>query len=186
MLAIVALAAGLLLAGVNRLTTEPIRNTKKKVKLAAIKKVLPECDNDPVEDSLTITTNKTKWTFYVALQDGEYTGAAFQTFSGKGYGGRINMMVGVNSNDAIQAIAILTHAETPGLGAKIEDPAFKNQFRGKDLRKTKWKVKKDKGDIDHITAATISSRAVVDAVRKGVNVYLANKTNIINRIEKAQ
>ncbi len=181
-LALVTLIAGLLLAGVNRLTTDPIKRTKKKVRLEAIKKVLPECDNDPIEDKVTIKKDGREWTFYVALQKDSYAGAAFQTSSQKGYGGKIELMVGVNNKNELQAIAILTQAETPGLGAKIEEPAFKKQFAGRDIKETRWKVKKDGGDIDQITAATISSRAVVDAVEKGLKVYLEAKNRILKKM----
>ncbi len=181
-LALVTLVAGLLLAGVNQLTKEPIEKTRKRVRLAAIKKVLPPCDNDPIEDKVTIRKGGQEWTFYAALQQGAYAGAAFQTSSQKGYGGKIDIMVGINDDNKVQAIAILTHAETPGLGAKIEEPAFKKQFAGKDIEETNWKVRKDGGDIDQITAATISSRAVSDAVEKGVNVYLEEKKLILSKL----
>lgn len=177
-LVIVALAAGLLLAGVNRLTRKPIEYTKKRIQLEAIKKVLPICDNDPAQDKIVIKHNKKDFIFYRATKDGKYVGTAFQASSQKGYAGKINLMVGVNAKDQIQSIAILGHSETPGLGAKIEEDKFKGQFNEKKLTKTRWSVKKDGGDIDQITAATISSRAVVDAIKNGIDVYLTNREKI--------
>ena len=89
-------------------------------------------------------------------------------------------MFGFDAQGKSIGIAILEQKETPGLGANIDTPGFRDRLAGQDLQQTNWRVKKDGGDIDHITAATISSRAVTDAVREALEAYLANREAIEN------
>lgn len=170
--------AGALLAGVSMITKEPIDAAARQETLQAVKKVLPRHTNAPDAETVTIKAVDRTWTFLIARRNGTYVGTAFETISSQGYGGNIAVMVGINTNDAVEAIEILRQKETPGLGAKIGEPKFKDTFAGLLLRGTRWAVRKDNGDIDQITAATISSRAVVDAVKKGVDVYLAHAQTI--------
>jgi electron transport complex protein RnfG len=177
-LTVICVAAGALLAWINQVTQAPIASAAREEKVAAIKKVLPACDNSPDADSVTVKSGGRDWTFYVARQSGRYVGAAFEATTAAGYGGTIRVMVGIAADGTSQGLEVLEHKETPGLGAKITEPAFKNQFKGRDLVKTTWGVRKDQGDIDEITAATISSRAVVEAVKEGLDVYLEHKDTI--------
>jgi Na+-translocating ferredoxin:NAD+ oxidoreductase subunit G len=177
-LTVICLAAGLLLAWVNHLTAQPIEETERRVKMAAIRKVLPPFDNEPDQNIFAAEWNKERWTFYVGRKTNTYAGAAFETRSKKGYGGSITLIAGVNAEGALQAIEILQQKETPGLGAKIQDKAFTSQFRGKSIARTRWALKQDQGDIDSITAATISSRAVVEAVKTGLDAYLEHEERI--------
>jgi len=177
-LTVICLISGLLLAWVNGITAEPIRKAAEKEKLDALKEVLPACDNSPNEDTHVVEIDGTAWNFYVARSGGTFAGAAFESSSMQGYGGEIKIMVGIDSNSKVSGIAILSQKETPGLGAKIDTPDFKGMFAGLDVASTKWSVKKDGGDIDHITAATISSRAVVDAVTSGLKIYKDNEQAI--------
>ena len=87
-------------------------------------------------------------------------------------------MVGVTADKSLCAIDVLKAKETPGLGAKIDAPEFKEQFNGKGIEATKWAVTKDQGDIHAVTAATISSRAVVAAVSQGLDVLKKNLDTI--------
>lgn len=177
-LTVICLVAGLLLAWVNDLTAEPIKQVEKAKKMKAIKKVLPAYDNDPYAETFNVEEAGKKWTFFVARKNNKFVGSAFEVSSSKGYGGKIKIIVGVNATENIQAIEILEHKETPGLGAKIEDNEFKTRFANRSIKKTRWTVKKDQGDIDEITAATISSRAVVEAVKKGLDVYIKHEDKI--------
>ena len=179
-LTVICLAAGALLAWVNQVTAGPIAAAARAEKVAAIKEVLPACDNRPDEDSVNIAVDGKTWTFYVAKQAGAFVGAAFEVSSNAGYGGTIRVMVGVTADDTTQGLEVLAHKETPGLGAKIEEDAFKAQFKGRNIATTTWSVRKDQGDINEITAATISSRAVVIAVKQGLDVYTAHKLQITN------
>ena len=81
-------------------------------------------------------------------------------------------MVGFNSEGIINNTAVLEHKETPGLGTKMKEPKFKDQFMGIDPGNFDLKVKKDGGDVDAITAATISSRAYSEAVDMAYQTYL--------------
>jgi len=171
-LTLICLVAGMLLAWVNSLTAEPIRRAEKKDKLAAIEKVLSEFDNQPSANTFAVEEKAKMWTFSVARLNDKFAGAAFEATSSKGYGGDIVLMVGVDADAKVHAIEILKHKETPGLGARITGNTFKDLFAGRSIRKTQWRVKKDRGQIAEITAATISSRAVVEAVKAGLDVYL--------------
>jgi electron transport complex protein RnfG len=108
---------------------------------------------------------------YPAKENGKLVGSAIRSFSKNGYGGLIWIMVGLEPDGKIKDVAVVEHKETPGLGSKMSDPSFKNQFMDLDPSKTSLEVKKDGGDIDAITAATISSRAFCDAVQMAVNSY---------------
>jgi len=167
----ICVAAGLLLAWVNELTAEPIAEAQRAERIKAIRAVLPAYDNEPDTDTYTAEEDGRPWMFYIGRTQGRFTGAAFETSSDKGYSGTITVMAGVNADGRVHAIRILSHKETPGLGAKIHEPEFTRQFAGRDLRSTGWAVRKDGGEIDQITAATISSRAVVQAVHRGLQVY---------------
>ncbi|NQT94763.1 MAG: RnfABCDGE type electron transport complex subunit G, partial [Lentisphaerae bacterium] len=177
-LTVICLVAGLLLAWVNDLTAGPIAAAAREEKMAAIRNVLPPCDNDPDADKKVIAGDEHEWTFYVAREEGRYVGAAFEAVSKEGYGGTIRIMVGVTADGNVNGMAVLAHKETPGLGAKIKGDEFRQQFSNWSIRKTRWSVKKDGGDIQAITAATISSRAVAAAMRKGLEVYTAHEEAI--------
>ena len=174
-LTVICAGAGALLAWVNEKTAGPIEETERAVKLDAIKKVLPACDNDPGADVIELTHAEADWTFHVARQGATFVGAAFEVSSMKGYGGLIRVMVGVTADGKLNAIKILEQKETPGLGAKIESDEFRGQFAGRSIADTNWAVKKDKGDVVEITAATISSRAVTEAIKQGLDVFVANQ-----------
>lgn len=177
-LCVISLVAGLLLAFVNRLTAEPIAQARRAAKLEAIAAVLPSYDNRPDETVCTVSESGQPWAFYIATQEGRYVGCAVESVSSKGYGGNIGVMVGVRADNTLGSIRILEHKETPGLGSNISQPSFLSHFKGRDLAETVWRVTKDKGDIDAVTAATISSRAVLEAVQQAVDVYLAHESDI--------
>jgi len=102
---------------------------------------------------------------YSVLKGNETIGYAFKA-AGKGYGGDISILVGIGDDFAVTGIEILSHQETPGLGAKIVDPSFQGQFVG--LSADEIALSRNGGKVDAITGATISSSAVVDTVRKGL------------------
>ena len=173
-LTVICLAAGFMLAWVNMLTAEQIAKAEMGEKLEALRAVLPEYDNVPSSNTCTIEEDGNTWVFYVARNGNDFVGAAFETTSSEGYGGDITVMVGVTAQKHLCAIDVLKAKETPGLGAKIDEPVFKNQFADKAIETTTWAVTKDQGDIHAITAATISSRAVVTAVDQGLDVFTEN------------
>lgn len=177
-LTLICLVAGLLLAWVNDLTAGPIAAAAREEKMAAVRNVLPACDNDPDADKQVVAVDEREWTFYIGRKQEQYVGSAFEVESKNGYGGTIRLMVGVTADGIVNGMAVLAHKETPGLGAKIGGDAFRKQFRGLSVRKTRWAVTKDGGDIQAITAATISSRAVAGAMKDGLAVYEAHVKEI--------
>lgn len=181
-LTLICLISGSLLAAVHSATKDAIAKAAMAEKLDAIKQVLPTKEGGEFDvKQLDIVDNDQTWTFYVARDQGKFVGAAVESSSDKGYSGEIKIMVGINAKNNVQAIAIVAQSETPGLGARMVEPSFKDQFKNKNINTTKWAVKKDQGDIDQITAATISSRAVVDAVKAGIDVFIKHKAEIINK-----
>lgn len=177
-LGVICVLAGGLLATIDQVTKGPIEQALRAEKLRAMKKVLPPYDNDPMTCIYVAQEDGKAWTNYVARKDGKFVGAAFESSSDQGYSGTIRILVGVTPINTIQGLEILWQVETPGLGARITEPAFLDQFKEKNIETTKWKVKKDSGDIDAITGATISPRAVLNALRAGLEVYIKNQKKI--------
>ena len=103
---------------------------------------------------------------YIATKGNDTVGYALETYTDKGFSGHFTVMVGFNTKGEIVNTNVLEHKETPGLGSKMTDDKFKSQFNGKDPEKFKLMVKKDQGDVDAITASTITSRAFCDALTR--------------------
>lgn len=186
-LTIVTAIAAVSLAKVFDLTKDAIAESKRQETLKAIKTVLPPYDNEPDKDTVELVSGKDKkgndikTRFYLGKKDGKILGAAFKTSTMEGYSGLIEIMVGVDPSGIVTAIEIISHAETPGLGNRIETPAFKDNYKGKSLDNAKWLVRKDGGDFDQFTGATISPRAVTRAVRDGLKFFAANSDKIIHQ-----
>jgi electron transport complex protein RnfG len=183
-LTVIAAGAALLLAMVYSVTKEPIAQQRRLVTLNALKSVLPPADNSPDQDTVSLVTGKdksgndTETIFYRGRKGEEVSGIAFRVVAPDGYSGNIFVMVGIDPAGNVSGIEILQHAETPGLGALVEDDWWKDQFKGKGLDNADWRVKKDGGEFMEITAATITPRAIVGAIRKGLEFYKAHKDEI--------
>ncbi|MCM1318801.1 MAG: RnfABCDGE type electron transport complex subunit G [Muribaculaceae bacterium] len=183
-LGIVCIVAAALLAGMYIITKEPIAQTEQKNRVEAIRRVAPQMDNDPVADAVEVTTpSGTKCTVYPAYLNGKFNGAAVSTFTMAGFGGEIQIMAGFNANGTVKDYQVLSHAETPGLGSKMQewfrDPTGARSVIGKSPAQISFYVVKDKaqhGEIDGITAATISSRAFLGALREAFDAYTQVKT----------
>ncbi|GAB4268370.1 MAG: electron transport complex subunit RsxG [Deferrisomatales bacterium] len=163
------------LARVHRMTEGPIREAKRQELLRAVRAVLPAFDNAPDAEAVAVD----EVTYYPGRKGGRLTGVAFPVASPEGYAGTIEALVGVDPDGRVSGVVVLSHAETPGLGAKITDPGFLAQFRGKDLAGAKWAVKKDGGDFDQITGATISPRALVQALRRGLERFERARDRVV-------
>jgi electron transport complex protein RnfG len=178
----ICIASAIALAKIYDLTKGPIAHQKRLEVLRAIKTVLPAYDNEPDTDTVKISMGigkeEEQRIFYRGRKDGRLIGVAFKVTSHEGYGGDIEVMVGIVPNGTIHGVEILSHLETPGLGAKIVEMRFKDRFKERDLSNTTWAVKKDAGDIDVITGATISSRAVTKAIKEGLEFYRDQEANI--------
>lgn len=169
-LTMISLVASALLGIVYQMTKAPIELSVLNKKLAAIKQVVPEFTNNPNDDMYRLPTGEgDSLDIYPAKKDGNIVGYAVNTYSKKGFSGNINLMAGFKSDGTIINITVLEQKETPGLGTKMTEPAFKNQFNDKLPAEFRMKVKKDGGSVDAITAATISSRAFCDAIQRAYN-----------------
>ena len=180
---IITLVASAALGGLYEATKEPIAAAKLAKKLKAIKEVVPTFDNNPSDDVYKVGINeKDTLEFYPAKMDGKLVGTAVKTFTKKGFSGYVWLMVGFTPDGTINNYSVLEHKETPGLGSKMgawfkqTDPAkAKASILHKNPGASKFIVSKDGGDIDAITAATISSRAFLDAVQTAYNEYMKNQ-----------
>jgi electron transport complex protein RnfG len=178
-LTLISAGAGLLLSGVYALTHKKILAERRKFELKSIKKGVPSYKNEPDKEKLLI---EGKYVCYIARdQKGEIVGIAIPMTSSNGYSGEIKILVGITPIGKVSGVEILKHAETPGLGAKIEEKKFRAQFLGKSLSGFKWKVRKEGGEVDEITGATISSRAVTEAIENALKVFERNKDKILKR-----
>lgn len=173
-LLVICVAAGAALALVKNATDAPIRQARNAQQENAIKEVLPEFDElqtekkalekPSVQSRLHKQAGADSLVLYHAFKNGEPVGTAVETFTDKGFGGEIRLMVGFLTDGSICRSRVLSHTETPGLGSKMTEPAFYRQFEGKHPDRFRLQVKKDGGDVQAITAATISSRAYCDAL----------------------
>lgn len=168
---------GLLLA-VMQLTHEDIAEAERAKMLSTLQEVLPQSyyDNDPLSDTKQVTNlaalgSSEPVTVYRARLKNQPAGVILQTIAPDGYSGNIYILIGVLANGKVSGVRVIKHKETPGLGDKIElkKSPWITGFDGKQLtpaNDTTWHVKKDGGQFDQFTGATITPRAVVKAVRK--------------------
>ena len=165
---VVTLVAAGLLGSVYALTKEPIRLAELKAKNEAIQVVVPGFDNEPSQEVEKLYVDGDTLYFYTARKGEEFLGTAVETFTREGFSGEFKLMVGFKPDGSIIDIAVIKHAETPGLGDKMERDKsdFNVQFIGKHPESFNMAVKKDRGDVDAITASTITSRAYCDAVQR--------------------
>jgi len=171
-LTLIAMGASVALGYVYEYTKEPIEVSNLNRKLDAIRQVVPEFNNNPSGEMFKLPSEEgDSLEIYPSRMDGKINGYAIRTYSDKGYSGRILMMVGFNPEGSLKNISVLDQKETPGLGAKMTEQKFREQFNGKDPESFTLKVRKDGGQVDAITAATISSRAFCDAVSKAYKTF---------------
>lgn len=175
-LTIICVVAGALLGGVNRLTAEPIALAKAAALETAIKKVTPEFDNSPTQDAYTAElSDGTSLLIYPARKNGKDVGVAVESYTMNGFSGEIRLIVGFDTDGRILNYSILQHSETPGLGSKMDEwfktDKNKQNILGRSLANGNLKVSKDGGDVDAITASTITSRAFLEAINRAYSAY---------------
>ncbi|MCX6328159.1 MAG: RnfABCDGE type electron transport complex subunit G [Bacteroidia bacterium] len=169
-LTLISLGASACLGFVYELTKEPIALSVLNKKLDAIRQVVPEFTNNPNEEMYRLPTGEgDSLDIYPAKKDGQIVGYAVSTYSKTAFSGNISLMAGFKPDGTILNIKVLEQKETPGLGTKMTEHGFKDQFNNKNPAQFHLKVKKDGGQVDAITAATISSRAFCDAVQRAYN-----------------
>lgn len=164
-LTVICFISGAVLSFVNILTSEKILQAQESIKKEAIKEIF----NFKISQIKSFKRERYEY-FEVYADNNVLSGIAVISFTNKGYGGKISVLVGIDMECRISDYRVLSHSETPGLGDKISDANFKSQFKGKGMMGFVWKVKKDGGDVQAITAATISSRAITEALFNALNI----------------
>ena len=174
-----SVVAGALLGWVNSVTAEPIAQANAKALSDAIAVVIPGFDNNPAESPETVEIDGATYKVYKATKGGEFIGAAVES-SANGFGGALTVLVGFDKEGNIIDYSLLSHAETPGLGSKAADwfkKGGKGDITGKNPGEQPLVVNKDGGQIDAITASTITTRAFLLAVN---NAYAAYKNQKVD------
>lgn len=177
-LGIITIIAAALLAGVYSLTEKPIKEAALNKQIEAISAVTPEFNNDPVAEAIDIIPDgeETPVKVFPAKKDGNLVGAAVESYSSKGFSGDIKLIYGFDIDGNITGYEVMSHAETPGLGAKMGEwfrsPEGKRNVIGLNPATSNMTVTKDGGDVDAITAATITSRAYLDALTRAHKAFV--------------
>lgn len=175
----------ILLLVIRAITAPVIAEAEKQNLLNTFNEVLPATlyDNNPLENTtlirdevaLQLLGSKEPVLVYRALKQQQPAGVIFTTTAPNGYSGNIHLLVAVLANGQVSGVRVLKHAETPGLGDKIEvnKSDWILDFNGRQLKAKSeaiWAVKKDNGEFDQFTGATITPRAVVNAVKNALTV----------------
>jgi electron transport complex protein RnfG len=161
-LGLVCLLCSAILGGAYVITKEPIEKAAAEKTNRAISQVLPH---------FTATEYKEEGRYYKAVDDSVLVGYAIES-TVVGFGGNLTLMVGVTPDGVVYNTSVLSQSETPGLGAKCStDEKFMNQWKGFNPAVKKLSVRKDGGDVDAITASTITSRAYTLAVENALKVF---------------
>ena len=173
----ISLLAALALTGVYALTKGPIEQGQREKKEKALQAVLPEYEGS-VRDTVIIDADNEEIPVHLAIgKNGELCGAGIETYTKKAFAGRFDLMVGFDAEGTIVNTEVIKAGETPGLGDKInkDKSDFAMQFNHQNPAEFQLVVKKDGGDVDAITAATISSRAYCDAVQRAYDIFMKIK-----------
>lgn len=164
-LTLVCLICSAVLGVAYAVTLEPVKAAQVAKTNKAIAQVLPEFADDNVTEQ-SVTVEGVEYTYY-------HPSSGYAVISVvNGFGGALSVMVGITEDGKVYNTSVISHSETPGLGAKCQsDEGFLGQFRGLDPASARLAVTKDGGDIDAITASTITSRAYTLAVANAVKVF---------------
>ena len=186
-----ALLAAILLGFADLATRGVIQQRLQEDLQASLEQVVPAelHDNNLLADSVLIASADAKLgaeqtEVYLAKKQGEVTAACFKFVAPDGYAGPISLVMGIDRNGEILGVRVIAHVETPGLGDKIEISKSKwvLSFNGKSLNNLtveQWAVKKDGGAFDQFSGATITPRKVVQAIRRGLEFYLAHQAELL-------
>jgi|WetSurMetagenome_2_1015567.scaffolds.fasta_scaffold63901_2 Na+-translocating ferredoxin:NAD+ oxidoreductase subunit G len=166
-LVLISMTMSAALAFIYLKTKGPIEIAARQKEIEAIKQVVPDFDSDPLANRM----ERNGVVVYQLNKQNSTAGFALKSYTDKGFGGHIEIMAGFLPNGTINKVVVLSHKETPGLGTKMTNPDFSNQFPGKNPMDFILKVKKDGGQVDAITAATVSSRAYCDALQRAFDTF---------------
>ncbi|MGF1547889.1 MAG: electron transport complex subunit RsxG [Thiotrichales bacterium] len=180
-----------IVAGVHELTAERVLENERLARLKVLNEVLPadRYDNSILEDTVVLRDpalagGRYPVTVYRARRGGAPVAAVFETVAPDGYSGAIHLLIGIDTDGRVTGARVLKHAETPGLGDPIEQnhSDWIHRFTGKSLHAPglpRWAVKRDGGDFDQFTGATISPRAVVKAIRQTLVYFDAHQVTLL-------
>lgn len=179
----ICLASGLSLAGIYNVTKEPIRlQVLKNVEGPALKQVLGDTQNDPIADNFELPAGKDKRgkdvfkTIFPGARDGQLKAVALSGVGG-GFEGDISVMVGIDPDDGrLTGVAVMKHSETPGIGSKITNASFTDQFQGVSVD--------NPTSVDGVSGATYSTKGVFQAVNKAVDYYQQHKDEILAKAKE--
>jgi electron transport complex protein RnfG len=185
-LGLIALLTSAALVFANQATQPGILAAEERDLQTSLTEVLPAgyADNNLLKDTLQLNGSEGQpLTLYRARRNGVVNGVVFQT-SSRGYAGDIVVLIGIDAQGMLLGARVIKHSETPGLGDKIELAKSKwiRDFEGKSLTSPapdKWAVKKDGGIFDQFAGATITPRAVVKAVKNGLDFFAAHRQEIL-------
>ncbi|WP_435101623.1 electron transport complex subunit RsxG [Arhodomonas sp. AD133] len=195
LLAAFALAGGAMVAFTHRFTADEIEAQQNAAVRERLTSILPASayDNDIARDTTTVIAPEAlgsdePLTVYRARQDGAPVAAVLTVIAPNGYNGAIRLLVGVRFDGTLAGVRVIRHQETPGLGDAIEADKsdWTEQFPGRSLGDPPtedWAVAKDGGAFDQITGATITPRAVVQAVRRALVYFRAHRDELFTRQE---
>lgn len=198
LLGLFAIVATTLVALTEENTREQIKENQRQALLDGINALIPhdEYDNAILQDTLTLPATEALGTeeptsVYRARQNGEPVAAVLTVIAPDGYSGTIRMLVGIYHSGTLAGVRVIDHKETPGLGDKIDvkKDDWILQFEGLSLGNppaSKWKVKKDGGEFDQFTGATITPRAVVAAVKKSLEYFRKHRDELFAVTEEAK
>jgi electron transport complex protein RnfG len=182
-----ALLTSVLLSFFSQATEADIKAAEAADLKQSLSQVLPgEYDNDLLKDTVTLPGSQGEVLVYRARRAGKVEAVVYRV-TGHGYAGKIQCVMGVSREGKILGVRVISHKETPGLGDKIE-PArgdWIHSFEGKylgDPPADKWAVKKDGGVFDQFAGATITPRAVVKAVKGGLEFFDGNKAKLLDEV----
>ena len=186
-----SLIASILLGLTNCSTESTIQQRLKEDLIHSLSEVVPDSlhDNDLLQDTVTVPSADYKLgnqetLMYLAKKAGQVTAICFKLIAPDGYSGAINMIMGVDREGNILGVRVLSHKETPGLGDKIEvaksDWILKFATKSLDnVKPEQWAVKKDGGEFDQFSGATITPRKTVQAVHRGLQLFKAHQAQLI-------
>ncbi|UJF18710.1 electron transport complex subunit RsxG [Vibrio sp. SS-MA-C1-2] len=192
-LAIFALLATALVAVTNAVTKDTIAKQQELQLLRTLNQIIPSTsyDNDLYASCTLVTAPEALGTtnampVYLATKEGKPVGAAIETIAPDGYSGAIHSIIAVDYNGVVTGVRVLEQHETPGLGDKISIRVtnWVDDFLGKSVtpeNESRWAVRKDGGDFDQFTGATITPRAVVKSVKRTVTYYNQNRDQLFNQ-----
>ncbi|SDF98172.1 electron transport complex subunit RsxG [Alloyangia pacifica] len=185
LLALFSLGTALVLALSDDLTRDAIAARGAEDLYASLAQVLPpgSYDNDPTASLRQMLDGEQPIPVYVGAEGPNVTALAF-ALTGYGYGGAIRVLIGVDAGGTVLGVRVLAHAETPGLGDKIETAKsdWIEGFAGTSMTSPTpagWKVRKDGGQFDQFSGATITPRAVVATVHRGLELFEANQAALL-------